>query len=175
MLELLYATGIRRTELARIGLEDINAERRSLLIRHGKGGRERLIPTGERAATWLTHFLLNTRPILCKRNPDEPTLFTTRTGNNICTAHLGAIIAKYLRKAGIHTGNCHTFRHTMATLMLHGGADLRSIQTMLGHRNLASTERYTHITIDHLTASTAQPTPASRPHRHRPTNTATSP
>lgn len=90
-------------------------------------------------------------------------MFVTRAGTSICTAHIGSITAKYLRQAGIATGNCHTFRHTMATLMLHGGADLRSIQTMLGHRNLASTERYTHINIDHLTSVHTNTHPGATP------------
>ena len=174
MLEVLYATGVRRTELGHIHLDDVNLERRSLLIQHGKGARDRLIPTGQRAANRITDYLTNTRPQLVARNPNEATMFVTRAGNNICSAHIGSITAKYLRQAGITSGNCHTFRHTMATLMLHGGADLRSIQAMLGHRNLASTERYTHINIGYLTQVHSATHPGAAPTEHETDDSACS-
>jgi len=151
MLEVLYATGIRRSELAHLRLDDIDPHQHTLFVHQGKGRRDRLLPTGQRAATWINHYLTTTRRQLLRNRPDPHTLFITRNATPICTAHIGNIIATHLRAAGIPNGNCHTFRHTTATLMLHNGADLRSIQAMLGHTNLASTQRYTHINIDHLT------------------------
>ena len=165
MLEVLYATGIRRSELANIGLNDIDLEQRQLFINQGKGARDRLIPIGERATQWISNYLTDTRPLHIDRNTTQDALFITRNATPICTAQIGSIVAKYLRRAGFPTGNCHTFRHTTATLMLRGGADLRSIQAMLGHRNLASTQRYTHINIDHLTRvhAATHPSATTRP------------
>lgn len=163
MLEVLYATGIRRSELANITRNDINLEQRQLFINQGKGAQDRLIPIGERATQWIADYLAETRPLHIDRNPTEDTLFITRNATPICTAQIGSIVAKYLRQAGFPKGNCHTFRHTTATLMLHHGADLRSIQAMLGHRNLASTQRYTHINIDHLTRIHTATHPSASP------------
>lgn len=172
MLEVLYATGIRRTELANLSTNDIDLDQHTLFVCQGKGRRDRLIPTGPRAAEWLTNYLSTTRPILIGHRTDPRTVFVTHHATPICTAHIGKIISTHLRSAGIPHGNCHTFRHTTATLMLRNGADLRSIQTMLGHANLASTQRYTHITIDHLTDVHTRTHPSATSHhetrRHMP-------
>lgn len=164
MLEILYATGIRRTELANLATTDINLDQHTLFVNQGKGRRDRLLPTGPRANTWINDYLTTTRPELIEDRPDPHTLFITIHATPLCTAHIGKIIGTYLRRAGFPHGNCHTFRHTTATLMLHNGADLRSIQTMLGHASLVSTQRYTHITVDHLTHIHATTHPSATSH-----------
>lgn len=161
MLEVLYATGIRRSELAGLGVADVNLGKRTLFVREGKGARDRLVPLGERATRWIGRYLIDARPTLLGDQLAEPALFVTRDGTNICTAHIGRTIERYLRHAGIEAGGCHLFRHTVATLMLEGGADVRWVQAMLGHRNLTSTQLYTHIDITRLAAVHAATHPAA--------------
>ncbi len=167
MLEVLYATGIRRSELAGLTVADANLTKRTLFVREGKGARDRVVPLGERAAKWIGRYLVDARPILLGDQFAEAALFVTRDGTRICTAHVGRTIERYLRAAGIDEGGCHLFRHTLATLMLEGGADVRWVQAMLGHRNLTSTQLYTHIDITRLAAVHAATHPAAS-NRPRP-------
>lgn len=161
MLEVLYATGVRRSELAGLDMSDVNTAKRTLFVREGKGAKDRIVPMGERATAWLTKYLADTRPALLGDAYAEPALFVTRDGTRICTAHVGKIIEQHLRAAGIATGGCHLFRHTLATLMLEGGADVRWVQAMLGHRNLTSTQLYTHVDITRLAQVHAATHPAA--------------
>jgi integrase/recombinase XerD len=132
MLEVLYATGVRRHELAGLVLSDIDAERAVMLIREGKGGKDRLLPLGERALHWVTEYLERARPQLAW-NADDKTLFLSAEGKGISALWLSTLIGKRVDAAGIgKRGGCHLWRHTMATLMLEGGADIRFIQAMLG-------------------------------------------
>ncbi|GAC1541226.1 MAG: hypothetical protein NVS3B12_28660 [Acidimicrobiales bacterium] len=150
LMEVLYSTGIRRAELARLAVTDIDAERGILAVRQGKGRKDRLVPIGERALTWVDRYLIEVRPNLVVP-PDEGMLLLTVEGNPLTPNYLTWLVGSYIGGAGIaKTGSCHTFRHTMATLMLDGGADIRHIQEMLGHANLATTERYTHVAIARL-------------------------
>lgn len=161
MLEVLYATGIRRAELAALSVADANLTKRTLFISEGKGARDRVVPLGERATRWISRYLIDARPVLAGDQLGESTMFVTIDGTRICTAHIGRTIERYLRTAGIEHGGCHLFRHTLATLMLEGGADVRWVQAMLGHRNLTSTQLYTHIDITRLAAVHAATHPAT--------------
>jgi integrase/recombinase XerD len=161
MLEVLYATGIRRSELAGLTVADINLTKRTLFVACGKGARDRIVPLGERATVWVNRYLTDARPTLTSNALDEATLFVTNAGTPICLAHAGRIIETYLRTAGIAEGGCHLFRHTLATLMLEGGADVRWVQAMLGHRSLVSTQIYTHVDITKLAAVHAATHPAA--------------
>ena len=161
MLEVLYATGVRRAELAGLDVADANLTKRTLFVREGKGAKDRIVPLGERAAVWIGRYLIDARTVLLRDQFDEPGLFITRVGNRLCTAHVGSTIEKYLRAGGIAEGGCHLFRHTLATLMLEGGADVRWVQAMLGHRNLTSTQLYTHVDISRLAQVHAATHPAS--------------
>lgn len=147
MLEVLYSTGIRRMELSHLRLQDIDAERGTLMVRQGKGKRDRMIPIGERALSWVKLYLETSRPKLAVV-PDQGFVFLTVEGVPFLTESLTHFVRDYIRKSGLeHRGACHLFRHTMATGMLENGADIRFIQQMLGHVNLKTTEIYTHVSI----------------------------
>ncbi|WP_420998495.1 site-specific tyrosine recombinase XerC [Cupriavidus sp. 30B13] len=150
LMELLYATGMRRMEVAQLELGDIDAERCVVLIREGKGRRDRLLPLGERALYWVQQYLDGARPQLAW-NLTEPTLLLSNEGNPMNAVWLSTVVAQYVERAelGKH-GGCHLFRHTMATLMLENGADIRFIQAMLGHAELSTTQIYTQVAIRQL-------------------------
>ena len=150
VLETLYSTGIRPAEACAIKLYDLDHERGTLMIRQGKGKKDRLIPIGERATAWIDKYLAETRPLLA-REPDDGTLFLTSTSQPYLPEGLSKLARRYVQASGIgKQGSCHLFRHTMATLMLEGGADIRYIQQMLGHKELSTTEIYTHVSIQKL-------------------------
>lgn len=150
MLEVLYATGMRRHELANLELGDIEVERCVVLIREGKGGKDRLLPLGERALHWVTQYLERARPQLAW-NQDDKTLFLGAEGKRLSPLWLSTLIARRVDAAELgKRGGCHLFRHTMATLMLEGGADLRYIQAMLGHAEISTTQIYTQVAIRQL-------------------------
>ncbi|HVR26748.1 MAG TPA: site-specific tyrosine recombinase XerC [Candidatus Polarisedimenticolia bacterium] len=147
ILEVLYSCGIRRAEVIHLNLFDLDAERGTLLIRQGKGKKDRFVPIGERAIAWVEKYIREARPQLVVE-PDMGTLFPTGAGEEISPDHLTLTVGSYVQKANLgKTGACHLFRHTMATLMLEGGADIRFIQQMLGHAELSTTEIYTHVSI----------------------------
>lgn len=150
MLETFYSTGIRRKELTQLKLYDVDRERATLTIRQGKGKKDRMIPIGERALAWVNKYLREARPLLVIE-PDDATLYLTQYGEPFHPDALSYLTRDYIAKANLgKSGSCHTFRHTMATLMLEGGANLRYIQQMLGHAELSSTEIYTHVAIRKL-------------------------
>lgn len=147
MLETFYSTGMRRTELVNLKLYDIDREAGIVTIREGKGRKDRVIPIGERAVAWLDKYLDESRPRLVVE-PDDMTVFLTAQGEPFSRNSLSLIIREYVESANIgKRGACHLFRHTMATLMLEGGADIRFIQQMLGHARLDTTQIYTHVSI----------------------------
>jgi integrase/recombinase XerD len=150
MLETFYSTGVRRTELIHLKLYDVDRERATLTIRQGKGKKDRMIPIGERALAWVEKYLREARPSLAVE-PDDATLFLTQYGEPFHPDAMSNLAREYIAQANLgKSGSCHTFRHTMATLMLEGGANLRYIQQMLGHADLSSTEIYTHVAIRKL-------------------------
>jgi len=150
MLEVLYSTGIRRQELINLTGPDVNAGAGVLAIRQGKGQKDRFVPIGERALGWLDRYLAEGRPQ--QALPSSPrNLFLDETGRALEARKLSRLVKKYVHQSGIDkTGSCHLFRHTMATLMLDNGADIRFIQQMLGHSQLSTTEIYTHVAIHKL-------------------------
>jgi integrase/recombinase XerD len=150
VLELLYSTGMRRQELANLALYDADIEGRTILVRQGKGKKDRMIPIGERAAAWLAKYLEEVRPSLALE-PDDGTLFLTRLREPFSGERLSDMVREYVDEAAIgKRGACHMFRHTMATLMLEGGADIRFIQAMLGHADISTTQIYTRVAIRKL-------------------------
>ena len=162
MLETLYSTGVRRSELAQLTLYDVDTARGTLMVRQGKGRKDRLLPLGARAGRWLDRYRDEVRPLLL-REPDPGTLFVTDYGEPFARNRLSDMVKRYLRLAGIEHGACHVFRHAMATHMLDNGADIRFIQVMLGHSELSTTEIYTQVSITKLKEIHTRTHPARLP------------
>ena len=160
ILEVLYSTGLRRTEVIGLGLHDIDNERGVLLVRSGKGNRDRVVAIGTRAIAWVDRYRYEARPALVLP-PDDGTLFLSQLGNSIAPNHLSAVVRGYVEAAGIlRPGACHLFRHTMATQMLDRGADIRFVQDQLGHAELSTTAIYTQVSIRALKAVHSRTHPA---------------
>ena len=150
ILELFYATGIRRTEMTQLDPGDYDPDTQTLLIRHGKGDKSRLLPVGGRAAFWLDRFLAESRPLF-DHLPNESALFLSGYGTRITPAYLGTWVTGQMKKADItKPGACHLLRHSCATSMHLNGADIRYVQEMLGHARLETTQIYTHVNIKAL-------------------------
>ena len=164
ILEVLYSSGMRRAELSALAVYDWNRAGGAVAIRQGKGGRDRVVPVGERAASWLARYLDIVRPKLV-RGPDDGTLFLTDYGECFEKNRLGDLVRRYLDWAGIGVpGACHLLRHACATHMLENGADIRYIQALLGHADLRSTQIYTQVSIAKLRQVHAATHPSSLAH-----------
>lgn len=149
MLELLYATGLRVSELVSLRLSDLNLMS-GYLITSGKGEKERLVPVGDSAGKALKEYLVTARKTLDRRG-ESRFLFLSRLGAKMSRQSFWNIIKKRALQAGIRKGiSPHTLRHSFATHLLENGADLRSVQLMLGHADLSTTQIYTHITRERL-------------------------
>ncbi|WP_269525944.1 tyrosine-type recombinase/integrase [Coraliomargarita parva] len=150
ILELFYATGIRRSELVFLDLFDIDLSEATVFVRQGKGGRDRLLPLGNETVRWLNAYLKKSRPRLC-REASERALFITGYGTRFNPGSLGNWVGRTMRAAGItKRGACHLLRHSCATHMMENGADLRCIQQLLGHARLDTTQIYTEVGIVRL-------------------------
>lgn len=150
ILELFYSVGLRRTELCNLHLSDLSLSRMTVFVKEGKGGKDRLLPVGERAINWLSKYLNDVRQELLL-NVNEPTLFLNDYGEPFRDSKLGDKVKRYMLNAGIKApGSCHLLRHAMATHMLENGAELRFIQAMLGHADYRATQVYTHVSIRKL-------------------------
>ena len=144
MLELLYAAGLRVSELCQLELSDLNLELGVLRVT-GKGGRQRLVPVGKSALAAVSHYLGTSRPKLL-RGRGSQYLFVTSRGGRLTRQAFWKLLVLHGKKAGIFHGlTPHAIRHTFATHLLEGGADLRSVQTMLGHADISTTQIYTHV------------------------------
>ena len=144
MLELLYATGVRVSELITIQQQNLYLNEGFIRI-FGKGSKERLVPVGRSAIAWVTRYRTELRIALVQKNSDDY-LFLNARGVKLSRMALFDIVRKYATTAGIEkTVSPHTFRHSFATHLLEGGADLRSVQEMLGHSSITTTQIYTHI------------------------------
>jgi integrase/recombinase XerD len=149
MLEVLYATGVRVSELINLKLSQINLNQGVLRI-IGKGDRERLIPVGDEAQDWLREFIAGPRvEILLERQTDY--LFPTRRGDRMTRQAFWHIIKRYAKKAGVTKKlSPHTLRHAFATHLLNNGADLRVVQLLLGHSDVSTTQIYTHVARERM-------------------------
>jgi len=160
MLEVFYSCGLRRAELCHLDMADLNTERRTLTIRRGKGRKDRVSPLGARAIHWLERYLREVRPRLCLDTRTQ-TLFLTAYGEAFNPDVLSRMVADWMRTAGVK-GSCHLLRHTCATHMLEGGADIRYIKQLLGHEKLDTTAIYTEVSIRQLQEVHARCHPSAR-------------
>jgi len=149
MLELFYGTALRLGELQKLELHDIQQSKKTLLVRQGKGKKDRIVPVGERAMHWLEKYLDEVRPKLELRLETQAA-FLTGYGEAFHPNALGYLIRKHLRAADIAKGGAHLLRHSCATHMLEGGADIRYIQKLLGHASLETTAIYTEMNVESL-------------------------
>jgi len=149
IMELMYATGLRASEVVTLRLGNINWHG-GYVITRGKGGKERVVPLGLAAQQAITTYLDKVRPRWAGHKSGD-VLFLTRLGAPFTRQGLWKIITKYAQMASL-TGKVHphTFRHSFATHLLDGGADLRAVQVMLGHADISTTQIYTHVTQDRL-------------------------
>ena len=149
MLELLYASGMRVSELVSLNLNDIDLREGSVRC-FGKGNKERLIPIHPRAAAAVTKYLKESRPRLA-RDEKQPAVFLNPRGERLTRQGFWQKIKEYAKSANLDTQiSPHTLRHSFATHMLSGGADLRSVQEFLGHANISTTQIYTRLTSEHI-------------------------
>ncbi len=146
ILELLYSSGLRVSELSRLDVEDINTKEGLLKVK-GKGKKERIVPVGSKALDAIKSYSVEKIPLRKK----DKALFLNRTGSRLTDRGIRRIVVKYARMVGI-SGRIgpHALRHTFASHLLQGGADLRVIQELLGHSSLSTTQKYTHLDVTHL-------------------------
>jgi len=149
ILELLYATGMRVGELVSLKTSDINFGANFIVV-FGKGSKERIVFFGQKAAESLEEYLKKSRPYLVK-NIECDSLFLNKNGTTLSDRSVRRIIEKYVKVAALNSHiSPHTLRHTFATHMLSNGADLKTVQELLGHSSLSTTQIYTHVTKDRL-------------------------
>ena len=150
LLELLYACGTRVSELINLKVSDLFFNDEVIRV-FGKGSKERVIPVGSSAIHWVNEYLLKSRPLLEKKLKSENILFLNNRSTKLSRMGVWKIIDKYAKEAGIKKEvHPHTFRHSFATHLLEGGADLRAVQEMLGHADISTTQIYTHIDRDYI-------------------------
>ena len=155
IVELLYGTGIRRAELLKLDLYDLDMPRRTLLIREGKGGKDRLLPIPKTVRRWVTRYITGRRAYTCKHYQTSRALFVDLTnGTRLENSELDMSMRRLRNAARDELGiekpiTCHTFRHSIATHLLQHGVDIRYIQELLGHAQLSTTQIYTRIATVH--------------------------
>ncbi|MBI5560218.1 MAG: site-specific tyrosine recombinase XerD [Deltaproteobacteria bacterium] len=150
MLEVLYATGLRASELVNLNLNDLNLQA-GFLRAFGKGSKERFVPLGGEALRWLKRYMDESRPIILKGRQSKH-LFVTARGKKMTRQNFWSLVKNHARKAGIDKTRVkpHILRHSFATHLLDGGADLRAVQEMLGHSDISTTQVYTHVAAERL-------------------------
>jgi integrase/recombinase XerD len=152
LLEVLYATGSRASEVVNLKLADVHLDS-AFCKCVGKGNRQRIIPLGKHAIVAIGEYMANARPGLVEKSPDAPWLFVSRGGRALTREMLWILVKKYVRRAGLKVRvSPHTLRHSFATHLLSGGADLRTVQELLGHSNIRTTQQYTHVDRERLRA-----------------------
>jgi integrase/recombinase XerD len=161
ILEVFFSSALRRSELIGLRAGDLDFERGTLFVHRGKGAKDRYVPIGERALFWVRLYVGIVRPLFVSEQTPE-VLFVSSVGTPVCADWLCRKVRSYLRQAGIHKrGSCHLLRHSVATLMLEGGADIRYVAEMLGHARLETTQRYTRVSIERLRSVHARCHPAA--------------
>ena len=152
ILETLYATGSRASEVVGLKMEDLYLDA-AFCKCFGKGSKQRIVPLGRIAVSALEAYLEKQRPRLVQSSPEAPWVFVSRGGRQLTREMLWVLVKKYVKRAGLHSKvSPHTLRHSFATHLLAGGADLRTVQELLGHANIRTTQHYTHVDRDRLKA-----------------------
>ena len=150
ILEVLYACGLRVSELIEMKVSDLFFDEEIIRV-FGKGSKERLVPIGRSAVKWTKKYLTESRPLLMKKAKSGNIVFLNNRGTKLSRMGLWKIVDRYVKEAGIQKEvHPHTFRHSFATHLLEGGADLRAVQEMLGHADISTTQIYTHIDRDYI-------------------------
>lgn len=145
ILEVFYACGLRISELISLKISDLFLNEEMIRV-FGKGSKERIVPIGSSAINWINEYLTKSRPLLQKKMQSENYLFLNNRGSKLSRMGVWKIVDKYIKESGIEKpAHPHTFRHSFATHLIEGGADLRSVQEMLGHADISTTQIYTHI------------------------------
>jgi integrase/recombinase XerD len=156
MLETLYATGLRVSELVSLGVFDVDLNQGALSVAHGKGDKARVVPLGAEAAHWINQYVRRARPTLQNGKSDHA-LFLTIRGSGMTRQMFWKLVEKYARIATIHAPiSPHVLRHAFATHLLNHGADLRAVQLLLGHADISTTQIYTHVARERLKVLHAQ-------------------
>ncbi len=165
VLELLYSTGMRTSEVGALKLQDVDTNGGYARVNQGKGGKDRVVPLGRIASRYLENYIRSVRPLLVRKDPTNPYLFITLRGSRFGADVIWLMVKRCARKAGISRNIYpHTFRHTCATLMLKNNANIRHIQEMLGHASLDTTQIYVSVTIQDLKAVHRKCHPRERDH-----------
>ena len=150
LLELLYACGTRVTEIINLKISDLFFKEEIIRV-FGKGSKERVVPIGSSAIHWVEEYLLKSRPLLERKLKSENIVFLNNRGMKLSRMGVWKIINRYTTQSGVKREvHPHTFRHSFATHLLEGGADLRAVQEMLGHADISTTQIYTHIDRDYI-------------------------
>ncbi len=148
ILELFYSSGLRVSELTGLKISDLFLDEEIIRVL-GKGSKQRLVPVGESARHWITEYLVKSRPMLEKKLKSKNIVFLSTRGTQLSRMSIWKLVAKYSSAAGITKDvHPHTFRHSFATHLVEGGADLRAVQEMLGHSDISTTQIYTQIDRD---------------------------
>jgi integrase/recombinase XerD len=169
MMELLYAAGLRASEVIGIGIEDLKLDQGYVLVR-GKGDRERMAPLGRAAAEAIATYLSEARPVLAGERPSRA-LFIARGGRPVSRQRVWQLVERASHSAGRHASP-HMLRHSCATHMVENGADLRTVQTILGHADISTTQVYTHLALDRLKTVFRNCHPRARARRTRESESA---
>jgi len=150
ILELLYSSGLRVSELLNLKVADLFLEDQVIRVT-GKGNKQRIVPIGSSAIKWLNEYLIKVRPLFQKKMKSENIIFLSKRGTKLSRMSIWKIVKKYTEEANVQKEvHPHTFRHSFATHLLEGGADLRAVQEMLGHSDISTTQIYTHIDRDYV-------------------------
>jgi site-specific recombinase XerD len=168
LLELFYGTAVRLSECARLDLQDLDLAEGLLLVRNGKGKKDRVVPVAGRAAVALRRYLDETRPAFI-HDPKEDAVFLTKHGDRLGKVSIDLIVRRYGEALGLKVSP-HRLRHACATHLLKGGADVRHVQELLGHRFIETTARYTQVAIEDLRQAVgrAHPRERTKPRRRSP-------
>jgi integrase/recombinase XerD len=149
LMEVLYATGLRHAEVRRLDVYDVDLVAGRVIVRGGKGGRDRIVPITQTAAGWVRRYVREARPELARGRAPGPALWLAITGRRLSYQMIGDLVRDYAVEADVRA-SVHTFRHSYATHLLRGGADVRHVQALLGHTSLETTELYTEVEIEDL-------------------------